>query len=115
MEGKQIQEINAHIKAALKQWSDICLKSEADRWAFLLNYDSMDAMNVCYLFQHVCSNIGIKAGVININNVADLGKRLRQLMIDMTGLDPYKVLGGNESEENGKEQETTSVGDGKLS
>ena len=111
MEGKQIQEINAHIKAALKQWSDICLLSEEDQWAFLLDYDSMDAMNVCYLFQHVCSNIGIKAGVININNVADLSNRLRQLMIDMTGLDPHKVLGGNESDKNGKEQETTSSGD----
>lgn len=115
MNGKQIQEINAHIKVALKQWSDICLMSEADQWAYLLNYDSMDAINVCYLFQHVCSNIGIKAGVINFNNVDDVGKRLRQLVIDMTGLDPYKVLGGNESDENGKEQETTSSGDGKLS
>lgn len=111
MEGKQIQEINTHIKAALKQWSDICLMSEADQWAYLLNYDSMDAMNVCYLFQHVCSNIGIKAGVIDINNTEDFGNRLRQLMIDMTGLDPHKVLGGNESDENGKEQETTSSGD----
>jgi len=111
MEGKQIQEINAHIKAALKQWSDICLLSEADQWAYLLNYDSMDAMNACYLFQHVCSNIGIKAGVIDLNNTEDFGNRLRQLMIDMTGLDPYKVLGGNESDENGKEQETTSSGD----
>ena len=111
MEGKQIQEINAHIKAALNQWSDICLLSEADQWAYLLNYDSMDAMNVCYLFQHVCSNIGIKAGVIDLNNTEDFGNRLRQLMIDMTGLDPHKVLGGNESDENGKEQETTSSGD----
>ena len=115
MKQKQIQEINAHIKAALKQWSDICLMSGADQWAYLLNYDSMDAMNVCYLFQHVCSNIGIKAGVIDLNNTEDFGNRVRQLMIDMTGLDPYKVLGGNESDENGKEQETSPVGDGKLS
>lgn len=115
MEGKQIQEINAHIKTALKQWSDICLLSEADQWAYLLNYDSMDAMNVCCLFQHVCSNIGIKAGLIDLNNVEDFGNRLRQLMIDMTGLDPHKVLGETESDENGKEQETSPVGDGKLS
>lgn len=112
MEEKQIQEINAQIKAALKQWSDICLLSEADQWAYLLNYDSMDATNVCYLFQHVCSNIGIKAGVIDLNNTKDFGNRLRQLMIDMTGLDPHKVLGCNESEEHGKEQETSPSGNG---
>jgi hypothetical protein len=126
MDKEQISEINAHIKAALKQWSDICLMSEADQWAFLLDYDSMDAMNVSYLFQHVCSNIGIKAGVINLNNVEDLGKRLRQLVIDMTGIDPHHVFdemeqtpqsncGIKNEDENGKEQETSPVGDGKLS
>ena len=108
---KEISKINKHIKDGLEHWSNVCLMSEADQWAYLLDYDSMDAMHVCYLFQHVCSNIGIKAGVMDLNNAEDFGNRLRQLMIDMTGLDPHKVLGGNESDENGKEQETTSSGD----
>lgn len=115
MRMEEISKINKHIKDGLEHWSNICLMSEADQWAYLLDYDSMDAMHVCYLFQHVCSNIGIKAGVINLNNVEDFGKRLRQLMIDMTGLDPHKVLDETGSDENGKEQETSPVGDCKLS
>jgi hypothetical protein len=112
---KQIQEINSHIKAALNEWSDICLKSEADQWAYQLNYNDMDVMNVCYLFQHVCSNIGIKAGFINEKNTVEFGNRLHDLVMDMTGVDTRHVFDEKQSIEHGKEQETSSNGNSHLS
>lgn len=36
-EMNNINEINEAIKAGIATWSDICLKADADEWAFLLN------------------------------------------------------------------------------
>lgn len=105
-----IQEINTHIKEGIEMWADICLRSEADQWACQLNYDEKDMMNVCYLFQHVLSNIGIKAGRIREKEAVGFGNRFRQLIIDMTGIDPHHVYDEKKSDEHGKEQETASSG-----
>ena len=121
-----IKEINQAIRDGLNQWADIALEAEYKQWAVALDYFPRDLMNACYLFMHVSSNIGIKAGLVNIENTAEFGERIRQLVIDMTGIDPHHVFDDmkqtshsncetkNESR-HGKEQETSSSGNGKLS
>ena len=127
MEKKEaIKEINQAIRDGLNQWADIALEAEDKQWTVDLNYFPRDLMNVCYLFMHVSSNIGIKAGRVNLENTAKFGERIRQLVIDMTGIDPHHVFDDMKSSpqsncetksegEHGKEQETSPVGDGKLS
>lgn len=88
---EQIKEINNAISDGIAQWSNIMLESEANNWAFLLNYTPIDLMNASYIFQHVASNIGIKSGRINELNVVEFGNRFRKLIIDMTGYDPYDI------------------------
>ena len=89
---QEIKEINKHIREGINQWADIMLMADADQWAVKLNYYPRDIMNATMIFQHVCSNIGIKNGHINENNVTEFGQRLRQLIIDMTGYDPHSGL-----------------------
>jgi hypothetical protein len=55
-------------------------------------------MNAIYIFQHVASNIGIKAGHIDEQKAVEYGERLRQLVIDMTGYDPHGILSDLEKE-----------------
>lgn len=85
-----IKEINQHIREGINQWADIMLTADADKWAEQLCYFPRDLMNAIFIFQHVASNIGIKAGRIDEEKAAEFGKRLRQLVIDMTGYDPQK-------------------------
>ena len=89
---KQIAEINQHIKDGIKQWFEICLVADADNWAQLLDYDKEDIMHVCLLFQHVCSNIGIKNSIINENNAEDFGNSIRELAKRMTGEDTRTII-----------------------
>jgi len=106
MKQNEIEEINQHIKDGIKQWANICLTADADEWAFLLNYDKADVMNVILLFNHVCSNVGIKAGRIREKEAAEFGGRIRQLVIEMTGIDPHHAFdddvkqGGNNRNHN---------------
>lgn len=93
-----LKEINTAIREGLNQWADVMLESEVKQWAYRLDYFPRDLMNAIYIFQHVASNIGIKAGVINEQNTTDLGNRLRQLVIDMTGYDPHGILSDLEKE-----------------
>lgn len=90
MEKEYIQAINGHISNGVKQWSDVCLMADADGWAENLEYGKRDVMNACLIFQHICSNIGIKSGRIDGSNAAGFGKRLRELVMDMTGIDTHK-------------------------
>lgn len=91
MSGATIREINRHISDGIEQWADICLESEAKEWAYRLNYTPKDLMNAAYIFQHVMSNIGIKAGIINEEKAVEIGDMLRMLIITGTGIDPHKV------------------------
>ncbi len=110
-----IKEINQAIRDGLNQWADIALEAEDKQWAVDLNYFPRDLMNVCYLFMHICSNIGIKAGRVDLENTAKFAERIRQLIIDMTGYDPHHIFDEKQSDEHGKEQETSPVGDSQLS
>ena len=86
----QVAEINRHIREGINQWADIMLTADADHWAYDLKYFPRDLMNATLIFQHVASNIGIKAGHINDEKAVEFGQRLRQLVIDMTGYDPHE-------------------------
>lgn len=89
---KQIAEINQHIRDGVNQWADTMLLADADKWAYHLNYFPRDIANACLIFQHICSNVGIKAGRIDEKNAQEYGMRLRQLVIDMTGYDPAEIV-----------------------
>ena len=91
-EQESLKEINVAIRDSLNTWADVMLEAEAKQWAYRLNYFPRDLMNAIYIFQHVASNIGIKAEKINEQNTEDFGQRLRQLVIDMTGYDPHNCL-----------------------
>ena len=90
-----LAEINKAIRDSLNQWADIMLRADADGWAYELNYFPRDIMNATLIFQHVCSSVGIKSGRITEETAKIYGRRLRQLVIDMTGLTPGKE-GGTE-------------------
>jgi hypothetical protein len=89
-EQARIAEINQHIRNGINQWADIMLTADADQWAVKLNYYPRDLMNTVLIYQHVASNIGIKAGIIDEQKAVEFGQRLRQLVIDMTGYDPHE-------------------------
>ena len=89
---KQIAEINQHIRDGVNQWADTCLMADADQWAVYLNYFPRDIVNACMIFQHICSNVGIKAGRIDEAKAMEYGQRIRQLVIDMTGYDPADIV-----------------------
>ena len=88
---QQIAEINQHIRDGVKQWAETMLIADADEWAVHLTYFPTDIANACLIFQHICSNVGIKGGRINENNAEEYGKRLRQLVYDMTGYDTATI------------------------
>ena len=91
-EANALKEINTAIRDGINQWADVMLESEVKQWAYRLDYFPRDLMNAIYIFQHVASNIGIKAGRISEQNTEEFGHRLRQLVIDMTGYDPHGIL-----------------------
>ena len=90
-EEEQLKEINEKISEGIEQWADIMIEAEANEWAYLLNYSTKDLMNASCIFQHIVSNIGIKSGRIDETNADEFGNRLRQIVIDMTGYDPYAL------------------------
>lgn len=96
---EQIAEINRHIRDGLNEWADIMLLADADEWSYHLTYCPRDVMNAIMIFQHICSNVGIKAGRIDAAKAVEFGGRLRQLVMDMTGFDPVELAkNGGEDE-----------------
>ena len=69
----QIAELNKHIRNGINLWADIMLTADADQWAYDLTYFPRDLMNAVLIYQHVASNIGIKAGRIDeeVDNLPD--------------------------------------------
>ena len=106
-EREAIAEVNKGIREGLKHWSDIMILADADQWSLYLKYFPSDLMNATLIFQHVASNIGIKAGKIDEETAKVLGDRLRRLVIDMTGFDPHvemeKMVKDMKEQEKGKE------------
>ena len=100
MMAQKIAEINQHIRDGVNQWADVMLMADADQWAVNLNYYPRDSVNATMIFQHICSNVGIKAGRIDAAKAEEYGNRLRQLVIDMTGYDPAEVVAAMKSPDN---------------
>ena len=100
MIAQQIAEINQHIRDGVNQWADVMLMADADQWTYMLNYYPRDIVNATMIFQHICSNVGIKAGRIDEAKAEEYGKRLRQLVMDMTGYDPAEVVAAMKSPDN---------------
>lgn len=92
MDKEKIREINQHIKDGVRQWSDIMLMADADEWASELYYGPNDILNSIVIFQHTCTNVGIKNGHITAENAAAIGKRLSELVKDMTGWDVSDIV-----------------------
>lgn len=91
MNKEKIKEINSHISDALEQWSAIMVTADADEWAYLLDYSEKDALNALSIFNHVLSNIGIKNGTLNEENVLNIAKKMRHLVQDMIGIDSIEL------------------------
>ena len=92
MISKQIAEINQHIRDGVEEWADIMLMADADQWAVNLMYYPRDIVNATMIFQHICTNVGIKSGHITADNAAEIGKRLSELVKDMTGWDVSEIV-----------------------
>lgn len=88
---EHIAEINKHIRDGIKAYADVCLLADADEWAYDLNYFPSDIFNATLIFQHICSNVGIKKGLINAEKAEFYGSKLRKLVFDMTGFDPAAI------------------------
>lgn len=101
----EIKGINLHIREGINEWAEILQIADAEQWACYLNYFPRDIVNAVLIFQHVCSNVGIKAGRITDENVEEFGHRLRQLVTDMTGHDPADVVAQMKPNEKNKENE----------
>lgn len=84
---KYAKEVNEHIRAALDNWADIVLDMDARKMSFYMDYFPADIMNATFIFNHVVTNVGIKKGIINGNTAAEYGRRLRQLILEATGID----------------------------
>ena len=89
---KIMKEISTRIREGINQWADVMLEADANQWAIYLDYFPRDLMNAVFIFQHVASNIGIKAGKIDEQKAVEFGERLRQLVTDMTGYDPHEIM-----------------------
>lgn len=83
-----VQQVNEGLRGQMNTLADIMLMSEADQWAYLLNYFPRDIMNAVYIFQHVVSNVGIKSGRIDEKTAVEYGHRLSQFVNEMTGYTP---------------------------
>jgi hypothetical protein len=88
---QMMAEVNQNIRESIAFWASTMLQSEADQWAYHLNYDTADLLNAVYILQHVASNIGIKNGTITEQNVEELGLRIHDLVLAMTGYDTRQL------------------------
>ena len=99
-----IKEINKEISGALRFWQDTLLLSDADEWAYYLEYSDEDLFNALYIFNHVAQNIAIKTGLFTDENAEAKITKLREGIKEAFGFDTVeltnKVLG-----ENGKERD----------
>lgn len=87
-----LEEVNQNIRKSIEFWANTMLQSEADGWAYHLKYDTADLLSAVYILQHVASNIGIKNGTITEKNVEELGLRIHDLVLAMTGYDTHKIV-----------------------
>jgi hypothetical protein len=86
-----IREVQVHISDALEQWAYIMVTADANEWAYMFDYSEKDALNALSIFNHVFSNIGIKNGTLNEENVLNSAQNLRHLVKGMIGIDSIEL------------------------
>lgn len=87
---EELQEINKHISDALKQWSNICIMSDAENWSCEYEFTEDDVINAVCIFNSVLSNVGIKKGLLTEKNAFNFGTSIRELILQYTGVDTHK-------------------------
>lgn len=101
---EKIKEINWHISEALKQWSNVMIKADADQWAYFLEYSDEDMLNALFIFNHVWQNHGIKAGILNNENALEKMEKFKRVVMETFGVDTIeltnKVIDINKGENN---------------
>lgn len=101
----EVKEINQHISDALKQWSDIMVLADADKWAYFLEYSDLDALNVIFMMNHVLQNKAIKSGYFKSPEEAyEKALSFKQAIKDVYGIDTVELTEkclGIKKEENG--------------
>lgn len=86
-----IREVQAHISAALSDWSYIMNDIDANEKTHLLHYSEKDLFNILYMFEHVMINVGIHNGVINEDNATAMGSELREYVKKCTNIDTIEL------------------------
>lgn len=101
---EELREINKHISDALKQWSNICIMSDAENWSCEYEFTEDDVMNAVCIFNSVISNVGIKKRLITEKNAVKFGIGIHEFVSQYAGVDTHKFA--KELKDN--ETETTS-------
>lgn len=86
-----IKKINKEIKDALKFWQEMLLISDADMWAYMLDYSEEDLLNALYIFNHVAQNIAIKNGYFTEENVEEKMAKYREGIKEGFGFDTIEL------------------------
>ena len=76
---EMINEINQHISEALKQWSTIMIKADADQWSYHLDYSDEDLFNALLIFNHVWQNRAIKEQ--HFDSEEEAGKKIKDFSL----------------------------------
>lgn len=92
-----IKEVNKEISEGLAHWQEILNLTDADEWAYYLEYSDEDLFNALYIFNHVAQNIAIKKGLFTDENAEAKITKLREGIKEAFGFDTVeltnKVLG----------------------
>ena len=88
---RQIKQINKDISGALKFWQDMLLISDADQWAYYLEYSEKDLFNALYIFNHVAQNIAIKKGFFTEENAEEKMAKFREGIKEGFGFDTIEL------------------------
>jgi hypothetical protein len=94
-----LTETNVYIKNVLEPLAAVCEEID-NRVNEALAYDEQTLIDAGVIFVHVVSNISIRKGILDEEKADDFAVRFRQLIIDMTGIDPQKVNRDNSDNKN---------------
>ena len=86
-----IESVQTELSKSLSMWQDILLHADADEWAYELNYTDEDLLNALYIFNHVATNIAIKSGFLNEENVYGVGERFKCDCLRTFGFDSVEL------------------------
>lgn len=86
-----IESIQTELPQSLSMWQDILLHSDADEWAYELNYTDEDLLNALYIFSHIATNKAIKSGFLNEKNALAVGAQFKRECLKAFGFDSVEL------------------------